>query len=271
MKWVVDEATPRVVYEHPPLALVVAQLTYFSRPLSEQAVTEFQKAIADEYPIPERQEVQPTQVIATGSQVGVQSGAITSQWRIASEDDNWVVTLGERVLSLEVRSYTSFDEFGARFRNVLQALVDTLVVTRGQRLGLRYVNEIRSDILPLEEVLRSELRGLLGFSALIGDLKQSVGLAVFDEGRGKRVNVQHGLLPGGTTVIPLAGTQPDQSRFLLLDVDAYQEFKAPNYLAVTAPTVGEKLEEFHQFVSAFFRWSTSDEYRATLGERQGNE
>lgn len=268
-EWLHTEAPMRRVYERPPLALALCQVRFATKfGLNDLGVGPFQEAVQTEYPNPERQQELLTtiQMGSPAGQIGLQSQTPSTLWKFTDLTGDWTVTLTQDFLTLETRAYADFDDFLARLHRIVQALTETVKPGVGRRIGLRYINEIRSAERAWPEIIRTELLGVLGVDPIRYNCDQS--LQVLSLGAGEaRINLQHGVLPTGTTVVPKSGTQAETDPFYLLDVDTYQEFAPPKTLKMDASMVSEHVRSYHAIVSDLFRWATTDEYRASLGER----
>jgi len=266
--WLHAEAPERRVYVRPPLALALCQVRFATRfGLSDPGVAPFQEAIESEYPNPNRQQqVTAIQVGGPAGQVGFQAPAPDVLWQFTDETGDWTVTLTQDFVSLETRAYADFDDFVARLRRVLQVLIQTVKPRVGRRIGLRYINEIRTAKREWASVVKADLLGVLAIDAFQESCEQAVQVVSLRAGAA-RINLQHGFFPTGTTVVPKAGTQAGTEPFYLVDVDMYQEFGPPNSLRMDASKISEYIEKYHATVSELFRWVTTDEYRASLGER----
>jgi uncharacterized protein (TIGR04255 family) len=268
VEWVRAEAPERRVYVRPPLALALCQIRFSTRfGLGDAGVAPFQEAIEEEYPNPDRQqEVATIQVGGGAGQLGMQTQAPSTLWKFTDDTGDWTVTLTQDFVALETRAYADFDDFLARLRRVLQALVRTVRPGVGRRIGLRYINEIRSAEPDWSSVIRGELLGVLAFEPFRSHCDQSMQVLSLRAGEA-RINLQHGWFPKGTTVVPKPGTPADDQPFYLLDVDMFREFPPPKSLKMDASVISGYVEGYHATVSELFRWATTDEYRASLGER----
>src|SRR5205085_2135731 len=131
----------------------------------------------------------------------VESGTGALQWQFADEDDNWNVVLTDSYLTLEARAYRDFQDFLRRFRRLVEALRDHIKPKVVTRIGLRYIDEIRTD-MPWPQVIRHELLGPLGTVELGAKTELSVQRLVLRYSASQAINISHGLFPKGSTVAP---------------------------------------------------------------------
>lgn len=268
VEWLHTAAPARTVYAHPPLALALCQVRFASKfGLGDSIAGAFQKAIQVEYPIPERQQQQLASLSVVGApvQIGFQTEPSNALWKFTDLEGNWTVSLTQDFVTIETRAYAHFDDFINRLRRVLQALIETVEPGLGRRIGLRYINEIRSTELAWTDIVRPELLGVLAIEPFRVSCDQAVQLLSLRANEAQ-INMQQGLFPIGSTVVPKAGEQPGATPFYLLDIDMFQQFDPPTSLEMDATKILEYVRVFHATISELFRWATRDEYRASLGD-----
>jgi uncharacterized protein (TIGR04255 family) len=267
VEWLHAEAPERRVYAHPPLTLALCQVRFAAKfGLNDPGVAPFQEAIEGEYPNPERQqEIAAIQLGSPGSLHDVQAQPPVLLWKFIDKTGDWTVTLTQDFVALETRAYADFDDFLDRLRRVLLALIGTVNPTVGRRIGLRYINEIRSAERTWSDIIRADLLGVLMIDSFQSACDQAIQVLSLRAGEA-RINLQHGLFPTGTTVVPKPGMQAGVDPFYLLDVDMYQEFAPPQSLKMDASMISDYVANYHASVSELFRWATTDEYRNSLKE-----
>lgn len=242
----------RVLFGKAPLRLVIGQVRFplLFRFNEKPFLAPFQEAIQPDYP----RVAQEHQVAVKFSGKGVEPAGETL-WRFSDRDGAWSVVLGEGALTLESRKYTSIDDFTARFEKLLRAAGKHLGVEERTRLGLRFVNEIRSPgatkLSEWSELLNPKFVGYAGASELLdGTIERA-----FSEIQSKRDDgtlvIRHGLLTG-TTVEPRAGDREvEQGAFYLLDLDYFDGTELELDVAATLGQVRSYNESIYQF----FRWA----------------
>ncbi len=265
--WLQAEAPERRVYARPPLALTLCQIRFATKfGLNDSTVAPFQEALETDYPNPDRQQqVTAIQVGSQVSQIGIQAPSPETLWKFTDETGDWTVTLTQDFITLETRAYAHFDDFLARLRRVLEILDRTIRPRIGRRIGLRYINEIRSINKDWAEIIQRELLGALAIHSIRDSAEQAIQVLTL-RARDARINLQHGVFPTGTTVVPKPGLQVPTEPFYLLDIDMYQDFSPPKSLRMDSLIISEYVEQYHATISRLFRWATTDEYRASLGE-----
>lgn len=266
-------AAPDVVFKQAPLALALCQLR-FNTILSitnPGFVGPFQRAIQDQYPLSSSAPIQEIGVqigLVTG-EANIQSGSPYLRWQFSDNEDNWRVILTPDFLAVETRTYNHFNDFLNRLRKALDALIQYIQPANGIRLGLRYVNEIRPGQLDWTKVIRSELLGPVANPIITDQTTQVTSLQQLQMryANHQGININHGSLPGGTTVRPRSGEEFVDQPFYLLDFDVFREFSSPNTLPIDSDAICRHIEAYHESISRLFYWSLTDQYISTLEVR----
>lgn len=212
-----------------PLALVVAQVQFpaiLSIQTDDARLASFQDEIRDRYPL-----------LFLGQQFGFgvgpqgveQQQVAAKIYQFADSDRDWTVTLTVNSVALEARNYTDYPDFSQRVLSLVGAARKVYRIESRQRLGLRYVNEIRYPSVQTAgdwtSLINRQLLGPLadeGLSSRLNFSYQEAGLQL-DDGQ---LTLRHGHFGQGTTVTPPPGVvpQPPQTGpFYLLDFDAFDE------------------------------------------------
>jgi uncharacterized protein (TIGR04255 family) len=267
--WLRAEAPERQVYERPPLVLALCQVRFTTRfGFGEASVAPFQEAIEDRYPNSDRQQqVAAIQVGSASGQIALQPPVSNVLWQFTDESGDWTVTLTNEFVTLETRAYARFEHFLERLTWVLDVLVRTVKPTLVRRIGLRYIDEIRTEDQNWAGIIKQELLGALAIDAFRDNCEQSLQVLTLRLDQAK-VTLNHGVFPSGSTVVPKPGTVQPQEPFYLLDIDMYQEFNPPASLKMDPAAVCQYVEGYHDSVGRLFRWATTEVYRASLGVRE---
>src|SRR5258708_913017 len=139
----------RVVFANSPLRLVIAQIRFpiLLRFGDSTFLAPFHEAIRSDYPHVLRE----NQVSVALSPRGLQAGPGENMVRFRSRDASLSVIVSETAITLEAgrgsdeRSfgYVTAELFLDRFDRIMEAARETFGITDRDRLGLRYVNELR--------------------------------------------------------------------------------------------------------------------------------
>lgn len=263
---------PQVVYKNPPLALAICQVRYNSilNVANVGFVAPFQNAIQSLYPQVTTIPSQEIQFNIAPSEFGIHQGNPSIQWQFSDVDDNWRIVLASNYFSIETRTYKHFDVFIDRLKGALDALVKYIKPTAVLRIGLRYINEIRSVDIHWSDIIRHELLGPLVSPKLISNATQASAFQQmqlhFSDNQG--ISINHGLLSSGSAVRPRGGTQSLEQPFYLLDFDVYREFPAPKVLLMDPDSICRHVNKYHRAISQLFYWSVTEKYLSTLEVEQ---
>jgi uncharacterized protein (TIGR04255 family) len=255
----------RIVLKRSPLVLTLCQIQ-FTPVLSvveTSYVAPFQRAIQGMFPI-----VNPVlgmQVSLGGGDTGLLP-TTTSQWEFTDRTSIWKVVLTQNFVSLETRSYTEFGDFVDRLKAVLLSLVEHIQPPVGTRIGLRYINEIRDSDFDWRRAVSPQMLGPLADSSFQLNAEQIAAVQQVNlrYAANRGVNINHGVIPSGTSIRLRPGEQVPSDGFYLLDFDVFQEFHLPDGLNMEADQIAERIEEYHDVIYRAFRWSVTDEYLANL-------
>ena len=250
---VFPSSPPRRIYERNPLKLVVCQLRFpvlheFDAP---GFLAPFQAQTQDEYP---RSSLEQQIGFAVGPGGAANMPAQPQYWRFRGLEDSWSVALGREFVSLETTKYERFESFRERLLPVLSGL-EGLGVRVRERLGLRYVNEIRhedahkpADWTPFVE---PKLLGMVGGPELGENVIHAVTDIRLRDDEDVMV-LRHGYV----------GPQDDNERsFYLLDIDTFDE--RPTSFD-RQQTTGQ-IERFHEKADSVWESSITDKLREHLG------
>jgi len=126
-----------------PLKTMLGQLRFpQQRELTDEAVVaSLQRRFEDKYP----RLLRETQVTLSvgGSNVQAQQAIV---WRLTDIERSWSLLVGADSLSLETTAYTIWTEFERRFAEAIAAVETVAHIRVRERVGLRYVNEIRDGV-----------------------------------------------------------------------------------------------------------------------------
>lgn len=241
-----------------PLALVVAQVQFpaiLSVPTDEVLLARFQERIRDRYPY-----------LFMGQQFGfnvgpqgVEQQQPTSRlYQFTDAGRQWMVTLSAGSIALEARDYTDYEDFSERLLRILASAREVYKIDLRQRLGLRYVNEIRHPDIQTSEgwasLINPQLLGPLadtGLSPLITSSYQETVLRLDNGG----LTLRHGHFTQGSTVVPPPGEAPKEGGpFYLIDFDAYDEAGRD----LDDHTLDELLKSYNHTMYQLLRWGVQE-------------
>lgn len=244
---------PRRLYETNALKLVVCQLRFpvmhrFDEPGS---LARFQEALEERYP---RSAAEQRVTLTGGPNVPAPTTATQQFWRFQGIDDGWSVAIGRDFVSLETTAYGRYEEFRERFGEVLDATLALGVRTR-ERLGLRYVDEIRhpeaKKPADWRRFINERLLGMVGGEELGHDVVQALQEIRLREEDGT-LAIRHGYIG--------PDAMDNGEPFYLLDLDYYDDRPLP----MEVSQVLTQLESYHRAMHNVFETSITDDLREHL-------
>jgi uncharacterized protein (TIGR04255 family) len=247
---------PRRFYENNSLRLVVCQLRFpvlhrFDEP---GALARFQEVLAGRYP---RSSPEQQLTIASAPAASTAATAAMQYWRFQGVDDGWSVAIARDFVSLETTRYERYEDFRDRLGEVIEATL-TLGVTHRERLGLRYVDEIRppdaDGPADFRDFLNAELLGMVGGPELGEDVIQALQEIRLREDDGT-LAIRHGYIGPDAA---------DGKCFYLLDLDYYDESSH----ALDPVQVLEQVDAYHHTMHNVWENAITDELRNVLGVKE---
>jgi uncharacterized protein (TIGR04255 family) len=218
------------------------------------ALARFQDVLAERYPrsTPEQQ-----LGIPVGPAGPVAAGPPIQYWRFQGAEGGWSVAVSRDFVSLETTDYDRYEELRERMGEVLDATL-SLGVTRRERLGLRYINEIRHPgaLQPVDwrQFLNEKLLGMVGGEELGEDVIQSLQEIRLRQEDGT-LAIRHGYLGPEAT-----GNDP----FYLLDLDYFDERALP----LQPDVVLAQLDDYHRATHNVWETAITDALRDYLGVKE---
>lgn len=209
----------REIYPSTPLALVAAEIRHpAASPLSDSARSQLKARLAPIFPLAkpvQRMTVTPTQA------------AVSTDARFMSRDRTSSVTFRDDVIVVETTKYERRRVLREKLREAVLARQEAAPVDGVERLGIRYVNEVRVPGLESSrewaDWIAPALTGPLAL-ATDGGLETQAwqGVSVLGDAQ-SGVVVRHGVFDG-YAVNPVGDLQraaPPPSPFFLIDLDCY--------------------------------------------------
>jgi uncharacterized protein (TIGR04255 family) len=247
------EPQRRRVYEKNPLKLVICQVRFPVATRFEQPgfVVPFEEAVRGEFPRVHQEQ----QVLITVAAGAPSSPAVAPSWRFQTADGSTSVLLARDALTLETTAYSRFEEFVPLVKLLLDALVG-LEVRYRERLGLRYVNEIRHPDAQTASAwtnfINPAMLGTVGGELLGDDVIHALENIRLRE-EDATVVINHGFV--GKDAVP-----SDGDSFYQLDID----FGDDRPVELESEATLEQVSSFHDRISNLFEMSINDAMRNYL-------
>lgn len=254
-------------YPHAPLALVTVEVKLNYDPRANLSATR------DEYGLALR-ETFPILAIENELSFSLQvprakpEQQLITHIRATDRARTTSVTLNANSLQLTMlgRQYQGYESFEPVLATCLNALEDVLPATGVERIGIRFLDEIRvsAPILEAADWGKWVNPGLVSPAAALGlgSATQLRGGAMFDAGDDSQVNFQWGDVRGRTVIadeLPLEKPHYEESRFFVLDIDS--AWQAPNYTVLGAQEILERTAKLHSPLGSIFQWAITDASR----------
>ena len=252
------------IYPHPPAALVAAEVRHTAAAsLTAEQESEIKGLIAEEFPLP-----QPIQTITLSIGMGAQSASPIQQAppRFTNRDRTWAVTFGPQAIVVETTKHEGFAKLSRLVELVSSARHRVAPLDGLERLGLRYIDEIRvpePDPVDWTQWVNSSLLGPTGIAGSLGlTTVEYQAVARFQLSDNEGLNFQYGPRQGHAVASgPLVRSpMPPPSAFFLFDIDSFwmategvPEFDPDRICALC--------DELHRPVTALFEQLITDRLR----------
>jgi uncharacterized protein (TIGR04255 family) len=241
----------RVIYRHNPLVEVVCQLRFSPiLKIAHQEPVEFQDEIRSEYPLFEKVQPLPLEILNIAQQMGV---SLNSDLALSfkSEDQKWNLSITKDFISLGTSSYERYEQFKQRFEDAIRIFERIYKPSFYTRVGLRYRDLIIRSKLGIQDRLWSEL-----ISQHIAAELQDSELSPSIESLTKHLilNVENGQISFKHGLVTIEDPQGNTTEnAYLIDADFYTEQKIKG-----EKDVWNILNQFNQTAGGLFRWSITD-------------
>ena len=273
---IVSRVTPRPPYRHAPLVYVILQVTHplVSVPISRGEEAALKAKFVGRLPLVSREQM--TQLEFQGRLDGGQPSTRThveEHVRFSARDKRTSVTFAPNAVTVETTRYETWEDFRAIAETGLAARMDVAPVDGVERIGLRYVDEVR---IPGGESpdWRTWVEPQLAPPVLdvaAGELfpYQQQSVVQFKTARpGVGVVLRYGAVEGPSTMqgLPLFTPKtPPSAPFFLVDTDASWTPAPGDEVPPLEP--GKVLDEadvLHGYVKDLFEASLTDRLRSEV-------
>jgi uncharacterized protein (TIGR04255 family) len=184
-------------------------------------------------------------------------------WRLHDKSNVWRVSLAPTFIALETDSYTSRDDFFARFDEALSILNSVFSLAVYDRLGVRYVDRLAGTerLKELPKYVRAELLGMIAIANRPDGpaLQHSVAETMYGFGGSANMLARCALLPPRATFDP--SIPPVEEHSWLLDLDMFTTQQKD----FDVDAIGTLAREFAAHSYRFFRWAVTDAFLREFG------
>lgn len=276
----------REVYPNAPLVLVAAEVRHpDAGPLTSRQQQQLKVALAADFPLA-RPLSRPPGVVATFGPGGLPQISPTTQTvspRFVSRDQSTSATFHQDALVVEATNYPGFESFLALIERVITARISVGELDGVERLGLRYIDEIRApgiaDTSSWQDWIQPSLLGpnhLAIELQLVNDAWQGISaysgaLDVSSEFDKLSLVLRYGV-GDGYALAPEADLRrktPPPGPFFLIDIDSYWGPATTSVPSLDWGTVARVFEGLHAPVRVLFENSITTRLRDEVLRRNG--
>lgn len=262
----------REVFPNSPLEYAVAEVRYPYAPrLRQDGIRDaILLELEDLFPI-----LKPVQLLTVTGAVG---GPVSPQFdqvpRAFSRSRRTGLAVTANALTLDTTDYNTFDEFRSMINRCLLAVDKHASPAALERVGLRYVNEIR---VPEAIIDARDWRGWVA-DVLVGPATldnshgalELQGAVQYTTGQDQRLTFRFSAAREGSVVGdgPLRRRNtPGSVPFFVLDLDSYWEPPTDMSPTWASETVMKIIDELHEPVGAAFQSAITDKLRESVLRR----
>ena len=267
----------REIYPGAPLQFVAFEVRVPQAPkLSTlEATTEIYEALRDLVPIIPGSGPAPLE-LAGPQGAAISFGPVASQTKMMDRARTVSVTVAPTALIVETTAYSHFEEFLEVVRRALDAADHVVALAGIQRVGLRYIDEIRVEGVTAPVDWDGYISaGLLWTTALDPSLRpqRTEGLAEFEMEGGYRTVMRFGAMsgrvvdPGGPLRVRRTGDGP----FFLIDLDSFWLPRDEDIPEFSVQRVLDTCTELRKPIRALFEASITDRLRDEVLRKEVSE
>lgn len=207
------------------------------------------------FPIPEPRDIFNREIKFGPKGVVTSSEEQSKEWRFHGKERTKTLTIGPRVVAVKHTTYQAYENVKTEFIGILDQLADLFPDVKSQRVGLRYVNEIKLDeINPTSwsSYLAPQLLSVFEFPPedhrpALSRVLHNLELSFADFNLRYRFGMHNPDYPA-----------PIRQKLFILDFDAYTKS------VVEIKEVGRLLDNFHACIQRYFEQSITDDLRSKL-------
>lgn len=255
----------REIFPFAPLALVAAEIRFTDAARLRQQQTKDEVTIALEERFPFAEPLQRAEVNLSFGSAGIQElqGVV-----LKNASSTETLTIMSQSLTYETTAYSNFEDLLEAVTAACDALDAAKVRPAMQRIGLRYVDEVRvpepvTDVRQWKRWIDGRLLAHLEIGPNDFPAVGSQGICTYDLGDGKGLNVRFAALNQGPIVVPQFLRRPaiPSGPFFVLDFDGFHDLAGKEAIPLSAQEVQDSLSAVHAPCGTAFQRSITDEAR----------
>jgi uncharacterized protein (TIGR04255 family) len=260
----------REIFPNAPLALVAAEIRFTDAARLRQQRTKDEVTIALEERFPFAEPLQRAEVKlnlgpgGTQPQIQERLGVV-----LKNANSTETLTIMSQSLTYETIAYSSFEELLEAVAAACAALDAAKVRPAVQRIGLRYIDEVRvpepvTDVRQWGRWVNDRLVGHLDVGPEGVPATGTQSVSTYDLGDGRGLNFRFAALNQGPIVVPqfLKRRAIASGPFFVLDFDGFRDFTGRDAAPLSAEIVRDSLSVVHVPCGTAFQRSITEEARA---------
>ncbi len=258
----------REVYANAPLVFVTCEIRFplVPRLTADDTLNRLVEQFADSLPIPATATVEWTDDDAD-------DGDETQRLlRFSNRDRTSSVVLTRTSLAIETTAYSEWPEFRSLIKHAVGVVASTARVAGVERVGLRYIDEIRvpepiADASQWSDWVASDVLGHLRMAPEMSPASFTTAAALRNGNH--HMLIRYAAMVGSGVVgdRPLRRrTQPPEGPFFVIDVDSYRDTSGSEMIDFDTEPVAGVLDELHEPIGKLFQRSITDRARELFRE-----
>lgn len=257
----------REVYPRAPLEFVACEIRYpFAPALEKSTVPEAMlAAISHDLPIPSEENVQ-TLTLGPG-----QTSSMTEpRFRFLDRKRTRSAVVAKSAVTIETTSYEEYGDFRALIGEVLSAVRGIAAIVGAERVGLRYINEIRvptpvNSVLDWKGWIADEIMAVLSVGQGLHTNTLETVLGMVSEPAS--ITLRLAALKGNGVVgnNPLRRrSMPGTGSFFVVDIDSFWESGDNDLLDFDVDPLLDLVDNLHRPVGRIFQSTLTEKLRREL-------
>lgn len=263
------------IYPNAPIVLVACEIRHPSAPeLSPREIRAFRAAFRERLPLFKPVESQTLEIVN-----GVPRSPVReTSPRFVSRDRTRAVTVARERVVIETTAYVGFDDLRASIEDAMNAVVEIRLPDGIERIGLRYIDEVRVPAgsdggADWSEWVDQDVLGPSGRAEELGmKARDWQGLARFDAGKSHTLVVRYGPRTGFAVnpgePLRRHPTEAAPGPFFLLDFDSFWE-SADDVPEFTTDGVVHRCDALHAPIRGLFETLITDRLRDEVLRHHG--
>lgn len=264
----------REVFSSTPLEYVVGEIKFpFAPQLGKDAAFEpLSASLHPFFPLLDREDRSQGVTISPGGMKRIDAHVL---WRFSNRKRTTSIAITPTSLAVETTHYEEYQQFRTSLSLGLQAVAALNAIMGIERVGLRYINELR---IPRQVHSPADWRGyvnkelLSSLSVLDGFAPISLESAIrLTTGPQRELTMKYASLTGSGVVGggPLIRrSQPAEGPFFVLDIDSYWSGEGEEVPDFVAEQVLETFDTLHEPVGVLFLRLITEQFKTEVARRR---